>query len=103
MFKVMILLTRREDMTQEEFAVWWLNDHAPLARQLPGVQRITFNLVDQGPDAVCSGVAELWFASREAFEGAYATDIGKRVAADSMAHVSGRVRVPVEEHAVFGA
>ncbi|MFM8350861.1 MAG: EthD family reductase [Actinomycetales bacterium] len=90
-------------MTQQEFATWWLNDHAPLARQLPGVQRITFNLVDQCPDAVCSGVAELWFTSREDFEGAYATDIGKQVVADSMAHVSGRVRMFVEEHAILGS
>ena len=103
MFKVMILLTRRDDMTQDQFASWWLIDHAPLARQLPGVQRITFNLVEQGPDAVCSGITELWFESREAFEGAYATEIGKQVAADSMAHVSSRVRVPVEEHAILQA
>jgi uncharacterized protein (TIGR02118 family) len=101
MFKVMIMLTKREDMTHEEFGAWWLNEHAPLARQLPGVRRIVFNLVDQTPDAPCSGITELWFDSREAFEGAYTTDIGKQVAADSLAHVSGRVRVPVQEHGIF--
>ena len=32
----------------------------------------------------------------EAFTAAYATDLGKQVAADSMAHVRGRVRLFVE-------
>ncbi len=99
MFKAVILLTRRDDMTHEEFAQWWLVDHAPLARQLPGVRRITFNLVDD-PEASVDGVSELWFDSRADFDAAYATDLGKAVAADSMAKVSGRVRLPVTEHAI---
>ena len=96
--KLMILLTRRADMTHEAFAHWWLEEHAPRARQLPGVRRITFNLV-QDADGV-DGVAELWFDSREAMESAYASEIGTAVAADSMAHVASRVRLVVDEHAV---
>ena len=93
MFKAVILLTRRDDMTHEEFAQWWLVDHAPLARQLPGVRRITFNLVDD-PEASVDGVSELWFDSRADFDAAYATDLGKAVAADSMAKVKiGRAHV----------
>ncbi|MFT4221309.1 MAG: EthD family reductase [Microbacterium sp.] len=80
-FKAMILLTRRDDMAPEQFARWWLDEHAPLAAQLPGVRGIRFNLVDDGdgPD----GIAELWFDSRDAFDAAYATEVGKRVAADA--------------------
>lgn len=96
--KVMILLTRREDMTPEEFEHWWLVEHAPKARELPGVRRIVFNLVHDA-DGV-DGVAELWFDSREALEDAYATEIGRAVAADSMAHVASRVRLVVDEHAI---
>lgn len=99
MFKAVILLTRREDSTHEEFAQWWLVDHAPMARQLPGVRRITFNLVDD-PEAGIDGVSELWFDSRADFDAAYATEIGKAVAADSMARVSRRVRMPVTEHPI---
>jgi hypothetical protein len=40
MFKAVIMLTRREDMTREDFMTWWLGEHQPLARQLPGVQKI---------------------------------------------------------------
>lgn len=98
--KVMIGLVRRDDMTHDAFAQWWTQEHAPLARTLPGVRRIRFNLLEDG--APFDGIAELWFDSAEAADAAYATDIGKAVAADSMAHVSSRVRMPVEEHEILG-
>lgn len=105
MMKAVILLTRRDDMSRADFAAWWLGEHAPLAAQLPGVRRITFNLVDgpasDGSEAV-DGISELWFDSQADFEAAYASEIGVQVAADSMAHVSGRVRMLVTEHAIIG-
>lgn len=101
MFKAMILLTRRSDMTHEQFARWWLDEHAPLARQLPGVREIRFNEVFEG-DGV-DGITELWFDDRESFEAAYATDIGTVVAQDSLAHVSARVRLMVNEHRIVGS
>ncbi len=101
--KAMILLSRRADMTAAEFRSWWLDDHAPLARQLPGVRRIVFNTVDDAglADGDVDGVSELWFDSRADFDAAYGTELGQRVAADSMAHVRGRVRMFVDEHAVI--
>ena len=96
MFKAIILLTRREDMSAEAFADWWLVRHAPLARTLPGLRRLTFNLVTNGGSS--DGVSELWFDSQAAFEAAYASEIGKAVAADSIAHVGRRERLFVDEH-----
>ncbi|UCH16005.1 MAG: EthD family reductase [Burkholderiales bacterium] len=96
MFKAIILLTRREDMSAEAFADWWLVRHAPLARTLPELRRLTFNLVTNGGSI--DGVSELWFDSQAAFEAAYASDIGKAVAADSLAHVGRRERLFVNEH-----
>ncbi len=101
MFKAIILLTRREDASHEDFRSWWLERHAPLARQLPGLRRLVFNLVEN-EDATCDGVSELWFDSHEAFDSAYASEIGRRVAADSLANVSARVRLFVEEHPLAG-
>ena len=99
MFKAVILLTRRADMTHEEFVRWWLDEHATLASALPGVRRVVFNVVDEGHDeGGVDGVSELWFDSRSDFEAAYATEIGKATAADSLAHVSGRVRLFVTEN-----
>lgn len=101
MFKAMILLTRKPEMTHAEFRAWLLDEHAPLAATLPGIRRLTYNVVET-PDATVDGIAELWFDSQAAFEGAYATEIGATVAADSLAHVSARVRLYVEERPQVG-
>ena len=102
MFKAIILLTRREDLSQAEFRQWWLEEHAALARQLPGCRRLVFNVVDApGPDDP-DGISELWFDSREAFDAAYATELGRRVAADTLAHVRARVRLVVDERPQVG-
>ncbi len=98
--KAIILLTRRARDTPEDFRRWWLEEHAPLARELPGLRRLVFNLVDG--DAGFDGVAELWFDSVEEFEAAYGSEIGERVAADSIANVGGRVRLIVDEHSQLG-
>jgi len=98
-FKAMILLTRREDMTHDEFVDWWLGSHHALASRLPNLRKLVFNVVEGDvPAGGIDGVSELWFDSQAHFEAAYATDIGLATAADSMAHVSGRVRLFVTEH-----
>lgn len=99
MFKAMIMLTRRDDMTHEDFVSWWLDEHVPLASALPGVRKVILNVVDEGHDeAGIDGVSELWFDTQADFEAAYASDVGKATAADSMAHVRGRVRLFVTEN-----
>jgi uncharacterized protein (TIGR02118 family) len=98
MFKAIILLKRRDGMQPAEFQAWWLERHAPLARALPGLRGLTFNLVAGDGSAPFDGVSELWFDSQADFEAAYATDHGRAVAADSMAQVSRRERLFVTEH-----
>jgi uncharacterized protein (TIGR02118 family) len=99
MFKAMILLTKRPETTSAEFRHWLLDEHAPLAATLPELRKLVYNIV-QTDDPPADGIAELWFDSHQAFVDAYATEIGKAVAADSLAHVTGRVRVFVEERVV---
>jgi uncharacterized protein (TIGR02118 family) len=99
MIKAMILLTRRADMTHEEFVAWWLDEHVTLASALPGVRKVVLNVVDEGFDeAGFDGVSELWFDTRADFDASYASEVGKATAADSLAHVSARVRVFVTEN-----
>jgi uncharacterized protein (TIGR02118 family) len=98
--KAIILLTRRDGDSPEDFRRWWLEEHAPLARQLPGLRKLVFNVVES--EAEIDGVSELWFDSVEEFEAAYASEIGQRVAADSIANVGGRVRLLVDEQPQFG-
>ena len=99
MFKAAILLKRKDGVGKDEFADWWLNRHAPLARDLPGVRRVVFNLVTEGP---YDGISELWFDSAAALEAAYASEHGRRVAADTLSMVAERTRLPVAEHVIKG-
>ena len=49
-------------------------------------------------DKAYDGVAEQWFDTQEDFENAYASEIGKKVAADSISNVLKRDRLFVSEH-----
>ncbi len=96
-FKAIILLKRKDELSRQGFADWWLKEHAPLAAKLPGLRRFCFNLATD-EDAAYDGVSELWFDSKADFEAAYQSETGRAVAADSMEHVSRRDRILVEEH-----
>ena len=97
MFKAMILLKRKEEYSQHEFLHWWLGEHEQLAIQLPGLRKLCFNPVES-EKAMYDGVAELWFDSEGDFTEAYQTELGKAVAADSLAHVRRRDRLFVDEN-----
>jgi uncharacterized protein (TIGR02118 family) len=97
MYKAVIFLTRSKDLTREQFRSWWIDRHRLLAEALPGLRRHTFNLLPEG--APCDVLVEQWFDSADALEQAYQSPAGQRVVADSIAHVSSRTRVRVEEHA----
>lgn len=101
MYKLMIMLYRRDDMTHDDFARWWLDEHAARARELPGLRRLVFNVVESDDPQMPDGISELWFDSREAAEASYASDIGVAVAADSTAHLRLRVRLPSMEHEIL--
>ena len=100
MFKAMILLTRREDMTPEDFRRWWLEEHRPLALQLPGLRGWSSTSWTRDPAArpASTAISELWFDTQADFEAAYATEIGKAVAADSTGHNRKRLRLLIDEH-----
>ena len=102
MFKVMILLKKKEQLSRREFRNWWLGEHAKLATQLPGLRKLCFNPA-KDEDAIYDGVAELWFDSEESFTKAYQTDLGKAVAADSLANVDRRDRLFVEENVLLNS
>ena len=98
--RAIILLARRAGASHEDFVDWWLNRHAPLVRQLPGLRKAVFNVVDQPADGQPDGVSELWFDSVDDFTAAYESEIGKAVVADSLANVSSRQRFFVEENEI---
>ncbi len=101
MFKAMILLKRNDDLSFDEFKDHWLNHHAPMVRQLPGLRKAIFNFETGDGDGEIDAVSELWFDSETDFTNAYASDIGIQVAEDSISRVSRRQRILLDEHEVF--
>lgn len=95
MVKMMIFLSRRQDMTREAFAHWWLHRHRPLAERLPGLARHCFNLLPEG--GPFDAVVEQWFETEAAASACYDTPEGRAVAGDSLENVSARIRLAVEE------
>src|SRR5207248_11076498 len=81
MIKSLSLLTRRPELSHEQFMRHWVEIHAPLAHPVPGVRRYVQNHI-QGertrPDiptteVAIDGVAELWYDDRAAMDRANAS------------------------------
>lgn len=104
MIKVFSLLRRREDWSREQFHRWWLEEHIPYARVLPGLRGyrvcLTKGSTTHEGQEPFDGVAELWFDSREALEAAWASEVGRKAVAHSYANISQRVVLITEEHNV---
>ncbi|MGO8170547.1 EthD domain-containing protein [Rhizobium ruizarguesonis] len=69
-------MTRRADLSFEEFSHYWVNKHRPLVQTIWPImenafryaQQHSINAVPEGvPAAPYDGVAELWFESQENF------------------------------------
>ncbi|MEM7207945.1 MAG: EthD family reductase [Pseudomonadota bacterium] len=101
MFKAIILLKRNDDWNIDDFHSWYLNDHKPLVRELPGLQKANFNLIKAEGESDFDTASELWFENEAALNAAYASEIGQRVAADSLSKVKNRVRLLAEQHEIF--
>ena len=61
LYKVSLPLTRREDMSHEAFREYWLEEHAPLVDDVPGVVRYATVLPTEPDHAEFDGIAELYF------------------------------------------
>jgi uncharacterized protein (TIGR02118 family) len=101
MFKAMILLKRKDGLSFEEMKNHWLNTHAPLVRQLPGLRKAIFNFELSDGSGDIDAVSELWFDTEQDFTDAYASEIGQKVAEDALSKVARRQRILVEEHTIY--
>jgi uncharacterized protein (TIGR02118 family) len=71
MFRVHIWLKKKAGMSDEEFRDYWLQKHAPIARE--GYEHLGGYVVNvatgapRGQSLLYDGVAELWWDTREDF------------------------------------
>lgn len=86
MIKVVILLPRRDGMSQEEFARHARDQHVSLVAALPGLRRLVVNHVLPDPHSsppAYDAVAEDWFDDLAAMGAAFASPEGQAVLADA--------------------
>lgn len=86
MLKVMIFLSRQPGLSPEAFDEHLRETHAPLVARMPGLRRLVVNRVQpdpSGPPPTCDAIAEDWFDSLEAMQGALASPQGQAVNADA--------------------
>ena len=106
MVKLIAFLKRRPGIGKEEFARRWVESHAKMTAQLPGLRGYRINIAtdrqpaDTGPDPIYDGTAELWWESIEAMEAAFATDLGQRAGADADEFAVVRIHLYTVEHVV---
>jgi uncharacterized protein (TIGR02118 family) len=102
MVKLISLMKRKEGLSREEFALWAVEDHAPIGKSMPGIRQYRINVLrsDQ-PNTEFDDVFELWFDSVEALQAALDSDIGTTAREDAMAHASKRIHLRTEEHVLL--
>lgn len=83
MFKVAVLLVKRDDLSHEEFVDYWESNHAPLVEEMPGLDRYTVGRPGRPEESPYDGLAELYFEDFSAMRDAYASEAGEAVQADA--------------------
>lgn len=114
MIKITILLTRRSDLTHDEFIEYWTQKHTPLLSQLPNDEVTVSRYVQLQPTgdsipgvatAPVDGVAELWVDSVSDAEAWFTSPTYQTVVAEDEANFLDRSQTQflyATEHVIFG-
>ena len=101
-FKMMILLKKKTEISDDEFARHWLETHAPLAKKMPGLRRYVVNIVKRPPNREpdYSGVVELWFDDQASMKKAFSSPEGWATQKDTAAFTSDLITMYIDEHTI---
>lgn len=102
--KIHIWLRRRSGMSDEDFRTYWLENHAPIARDgyrhLLGYAVHLVTRVPEGQERPYDGVAVLTWADRDGFKADMQGEAAKRATEDLATFTDGSGLLYVEEHEV---
>jgi uncharacterized protein (TIGR02118 family) len=107
--KVLSLLTRKPDLSHDEFVKHWRDVHGPLAHGIPGLRRYvqshitgTRTRADIAElDIDIDGIAELWYDDAASMAAASATPEAKRLYADGALFISRIKTFVIDEQEVI--
>jgi uncharacterized protein (TIGR02118 family) len=111
MIKSISLLTRRPELTHEQFVRHWIEIHAPLAHAVPGMRRYVQNHIVATrtrpdipeTDVEVDGIAETWFDDGEAMARANASPEAIRLHDDGALFI-GRIKTfTIDERFIIGS
>jgi uncharacterized protein (TIGR02118 family) len=102
MFKIMILLTKKQVMSDDDFARYFLEEHAPLAKKMPGLRKYVVNIVQRPPNREPDyhGVSELWFDDRESMKQAFTSPQGSLAQKDTEHFAGKTLTLYIDEHEI---
>ncbi|MGA2789748.1 MAG: EthD family reductase [Candidatus Bathyarchaeia archaeon] len=102
MFKMIILLKKKDSLTEKEFARYWLEKHAPLAKKMPGLRKYVVNAVRRPPNREpdYDGVVELWFDDSETMKKAFTSTEGQATQKDTESFTSKLITLYIDEHTI---
>ena len=99
--RTVAILGRKANMSFEEFDRYWLEVHAPLAAQLPGVLRyVQRHLAAPGTEFGVDGFAFIDYESEAAMNGAWASEAGQRALADVPNFLGRHEVVTITDHVI---
>jgi uncharacterized protein (TIGR02118 family) len=109
MIKSLSLLTRRPELSHDEFVRHWLLIHAPLAHAVPGVQRYVQNHIEgertradiRTTEVAVDGIAELWYDDRAAMDRANASPEAKLLHDDGALFIGGIKTFIIDEKVII--
>ncbi len=99
----MVLLRKKESMTDEEFAKYWTEVHASIAKRMPGLRKYVVNVVRRPPNREPDyhGVVELWFDDVESMKRAFASPEGQATQKDSETFTSKMTTLYINEQTIM--
>lgn len=102
MIKQFAILKRKESLSHDEFAKYWLEVHAPIARRMPGLRKYVVSVATAAPgkEPEYGGVAELWFDDFNALRQAWSSPEGQAAAKDVQNFASSTFNIYANEHAI---
>ena len=101
MVKIVALITKRDDLSREEFLRRWQDEHPSYVRALPGLRRYVQNpAIEHRTSWPCDGVAELWFDSVADVAAAFDSPAGEAVQRHEEGFIGELTWLLCEEHPV---
>ena len=83
MIKMVDLLVRKDGWTHQEFVDYWLDEHAPIAKELPGLKKYSTSIPTDVEKAGFDGIVELYFEDVAALGAAFESEEGQAMQADA--------------------